>query len=194
MASPVIIIYGQKVQKRVLYHMDFDYTIFPLWDRAKDISLILFHEKSFCNAEPGHRICRIGLCAAHPQFLFYAKRDSPVTQMQDKIIGIAKEMVSDAVPVIPNYYSEKKWLINNITTLNWFAKTDNGVELDSSSAQNPPLSTNTIRPKWSSPFLEFRKHPHDVKTSRYEILPSALRAVQYDKSEWEVFSDIPIDV
>ena len=98
--------------------MEFDYTMFPLWDRAKGVSLLLFHEKSFRNAEPGHKIRRIGLCAAHPQHLFYAKRGSPVTQMQDKIIGIATEMVLGAAPVIPNYYSEKRWLINNISTSN----------------------------------------------------------------------------
>lgn len=155
----------------------------------------MFHEKSFGNAEPGHRIRRIGLCAAHPQHLFYAKRGSPVTQMQDKMIGIAAEMVSGAVPVIAKYYSEKKWLINNVRTLKSFAQIDTGAALDEMSpVQNPPVSTNTTGPKSSSPFLEFSERPYSVKTLQCEIPHSAIRAQQSDNSEWEVFSDIPADV
>ena len=85
MTSPVVIIYGQTVQERVLRHMQIEHTIFPLWDRADGVFLVLFHEKSFSNAEPGHKIRRIGLFASHPQRLFYKPQDSPIAQMQDKI-------------------------------------------------------------------------------------------------------------
>jgi len=130
MTSPVVIINGQTVQERVLRHMQIEHTIFPLWDRADGVFLVLLHEKSFSNAEPGHKIRRIGLFASHPQRLFYKPQDSPIAQMQDKIIGIATEMVPGAIPVIEKYYSKKKWLSNNVTTLKSFAQIDTDIPLD----------------------------------------------------------------
>lgn len=134
--------------------------------------------------------------------LFYEPQDSPIAQMQDKIIGIATEMVPGAVPVIEKYYSKKKWLSNNVTTLKSFAQIDTDIPLDEmTSLQDLSLSTSTTGPeptKRSSsllrPVLTFSECPHSVKTLLDEVLPSAIQALQSDKSEWTHFSDVPADV
>ncbi|MCJ1360291.1 MAG: hypothetical protein MMC33_010296 [Icmadophila ericetorum] len=174
----------------------------PLWDRADGVFLVLFHEKSFSNAEPGHKIRRIGLFASHPQCLFYEPQDSPIAQMQDKIIGIATEMVPGAVPVIEKYYSKKKWLSNNVTTLKSFAQIDTDIPSDEmTSLQDLSLSTSTRGPELTKrsssllrPVLTFSECPHSVKTLLDEVLPSAIQALRSDKSEWKHFSDVPADV
>lgn len=110
MTAKVEIIHGAKVQRRLLLTQDFD--VLPLWGDFEGVVLILAHEKDYCNGDTQFRLRRVMLMACHPQHMFYQPKGSAVAIRQDKTMVAAALMVRNCVPLVKNYFAEKKWFPN----------------------------------------------------------------------------------
>lgn len=80
MTAKVEIIYGAKVQRRLLLTQDFD--VLPLWGDFEGIVFILAHEKDYSNRKTQFRLCRVMLMACQPQLtagVFGAKKELSFT-------------------------------------------------------------------------------------------------------------------
>jgi len=108
MAAKVEIIYGQKVQRRLLVTQEFE--VLPLWGEFEGVVLMLAYEKSYGNCDHRYQFRRIMLLAPHPQRMFYEPQESHLAQRLDKTMTAATRMVRNAVPLVPGYFSQKKWL------------------------------------------------------------------------------------
>lgn len=96
MQAKVEIIYGQKVQSRLLKTQAFE--IFPLWGRFEGLTLFLALETSYANKDPRFQLRRVMLMASHPQHIFYCSRNSDTTLRQEKIMEAATLMTGNKVP------------------------------------------------------------------------------------------------
>ena len=68
--AKVIIIYGKKVQERIMGDPDYKLTILPLWDPLDGYYIAIDHKINYKNADKEFIVRRILLFAAHPQRLF----------------------------------------------------------------------------------------------------------------------------
>lgn len=107
--AKVIIIYGSKLQQRILGNANLLSTVLPLWGWLKDVSLLLDHEVNYKNADPRFKLGRVLLFAVHPQRLFYEPRNSATTARQDQITPAAAQIVSGEINCVEGYYTNKIW-------------------------------------------------------------------------------------
>ncbi|KAF3076486.1 hypothetical protein CFAM422_000971 [Trichoderma lentiforme] len=108
MTAKVEILYGKKLQQRVLQTQGFE--ILPLWGEFEGVVLLLALESSYGNADPRYRFRRIMLVASHPQHMFYQSRGNATALRQDKVMEAAALMVCSAVPWVGGYFSDKLWM------------------------------------------------------------------------------------
>ncbi|PCH05607.1 Hypothetical protein PENO1_021470 [Penicillium occitanis (nom. inval.)] len=108
MQAKVEIVYGQKVQSRLLQTQAIQ--ILPLWGKFEGLILFLALEKGYSNQDSRFQLRRIMLMASHPQHIFYCARNSDTTLHQEKIMEAATLMTNNAVPWVDGYFTQKKWL------------------------------------------------------------------------------------
>lgn len=108
MQAKVEIVYGQKVQSRLLQTQAI--WVLPLWGNFEGLILFLALEKGYSNKDPRFQLRRIMLMAGHPQHIFYCARNSDTTLHQEKIMEAATLMTNNAVPWVDGYFTQKIWL------------------------------------------------------------------------------------
>ncbi|KAK1769649.1 hypothetical protein QBC33DRAFT_604725 [Phialemonium atrogriseum] len=109
MMAKVEILYGEKVQSRVLTN-GLNFEVLPLWGEFEGVSLLLVFENSYRNKDLRFELWRIMLIAYHPQFMFYQSRNNDCATRQDKTMVAAARMVGNAVPLVDRYFADKIWL------------------------------------------------------------------------------------
>jgi len=109
MVAKVEVVYGDKIQKRILNNRKSEYTILPLWDWLEGVFLALAHESNYSNADPNHQFRRVLLFATHPQRLFFEPPGSQTPRRQDNVISAAAQMVGGHIPVVKDYFQKKIW-------------------------------------------------------------------------------------
>lgn len=107
--AKVEVVYGAKVQKRLLQRPDARYTILPLWGELKGLLLFLAHESNYGNADPRYSFRRAIFFATHPQRIFYTSRGAPEAIHQDHIIAAAVRMAGEDTPIIEDYHRNRRF-------------------------------------------------------------------------------------
>lgn len=108
--AKVIVVYGKKVQDRIMENPKRKLTTLPLWGEFDGQFIVLDHEKNYRNADKHFIPRRILIFAAHPQHLFYKPRQDKILQKQDIITVMATRMAAAGVPYEGDYYANKKWM------------------------------------------------------------------------------------
>ena len=107
--AKVAIVYGEKVQKRILNNQHRQFVALPLWDWLDGIVLIAESESGFDNQVQGEVFRRVLLFARHPQRLFYEKEGSSILIDQDRITKAAVLMSNESITYQENYYRQRRW-------------------------------------------------------------------------------------
>lgn len=102
--AKVEIVYGRKVQERLLRNLKNQYTVLPLWGEFEGIFVFLSHKSNYGNTDPGYEFRRALFFATHPQRMFCETQGWPVTQIQDRIIAAAVRMAKIDATVIADYH------------------------------------------------------------------------------------------
>lgn len=110
--AKVIIMYGKKVQERIMGDPNYQLTILPLWDMLDGYYISIDHESNYKNADKEFIVRRILLFAAHPQRLFYEPLQSEISRRQDVITFMATCMAATDLPCRDQYYANKLWRQN----------------------------------------------------------------------------------
>lgn len=159
---------------------------------------MLANERNCRNSDAQFRFRRVILLSCHPQNMFYQRKNSEVAIRQDKVMMAAARMVRNCVPLVQDYYSEKKWY----SCVPARFKTDElrllarGLE---TKQQAPPLTilsrdeNTSSQSELTSPWdIFFSKYPHSNNTLR-KLIPPALDALKNcDHSDsWRLPPDLP---
>lgn len=196
MKAEVEIIWGQKVQRRLIQTEDI--AVLPLWGDFKDVVIMLGYERNYCNADPRFRFRRVFLLACHPQHMFYQRKNSRVAIRQDKVMLAAARMVRNCVPWVQSYYSEKKWY-SCVSSLLKIREIKLLAQILETKQQMPLLTIQSVDENTTSQLLStgiwdvfFSDRPHSNDKLR-ELIPPALDALKMCKSSasWQLPSDLP---
>lgn len=194
MEAKVELVYGKKVQQRLLQTHDFE--ILPLWAEFEGLIVLLSRESNYGNADPLFSFRRIILTPCHPQHMFYQRRHSEVAVRQDKIMLAAARM-AQRKDWIPGYYSEKKWY-------NCMAKSSvaraleemKGSEMhDLTILQSDETTIDRLSPTGIWDDMLFADRPFSNAELR-DMIPPALRALKDPErlKEWQSPADMPASV
>lgn len=110
--AKVIVLYGKKVQERIMGNPKRNITVLPLWDKFEDHFIALDHEENYTNNDTSFTLRRILLFAAHPQRLFYEPLRSKTATEQDMVTIMATRMAGSELRCIDGYYANKYWRRN----------------------------------------------------------------------------------
>ena len=196
MMAKVEIIYGLKVQQRLLETHSFE--LLPLWGDFDGITVLLSYESNYANRDVRFRFRRAMLMVTHPQRMFFERRQIFRSIRQDKTMLAASLMVRGSVPWIKDYFSERKWFAHVPSLLQIKERS----ALEEISEHNLEMSAATIlsvdepvelascqnRGAWDSFFNEM---PHSNDAFR-ELIPLALEALDAsDPYRWETPDSMP---
>lgn len=105
--AKVIILYGGKVQKRLLKVRKFAFLL--LWGRFKGILVGLDREDNYKEPDNRYRFRRVFFFAKHPNHLMYQAKGNDVLKRHDLITEAAAEMAGESDLAQANFYCNKLW-------------------------------------------------------------------------------------
>ena len=193
--AKVEVVYGAKVQKRLLRRPDARYAILPLWGDCKGILLFLAYESNYENANIRYNFRRAILFAAHPQRMFYTPRGAPEAIQQDRIVAAAIRMAGEDTPIIEDYHQNRRF--NTFTSGTSF--------LADAILCSPPSTISDRRSQDLKCIAElsakgsvesadwyglFNPKPHSYQTM-LQLLPKALQSFESSAEEWNHPSEFP---
>lgn len=109
--AKVIIVYGVKVQQRLLESRVF--TFLPLWDEYDGVLVVLDRECTYRGPDVKYKFSRAFLFAKHPNYLMYQQKGNKVLIRQDVITKAAANMAGVGYLVKLNFYRDKLWSRDN---------------------------------------------------------------------------------
>lgn len=109
--AKVIIVYGVKVQKRLLESRVF--TFLPRWDEYDGVLVVLDRECTYREPDVKYKFRRAFLFAKHLNYLIYQQKGNKVLIRQDVITKAAANMAGVGYLVKPNFYRDKLWSRDN---------------------------------------------------------------------------------
>jgi hypothetical protein len=202
MLAKVEVIFGKKVQKRILQQQEID--ILPLWGEFEGVLLLLAHETSYGNQDIRYKLRRVMLIACHPQHMYYHSAGDSISIRQEKTLAVAVLMTGDRnIPWIQGYYSKKLWLrlVPNTVRLRRELQV-NEVIRKLNLTHSPTILKEDEMSKGSDQMVYsgswdvevFNKKPYSNEELREIIIPSALEAIQTasrTSTEWKQLTDFP---
>jgi hypothetical protein len=190
--AKVVILYGSKLQRRVLRDATFKFTILPLWDWLEGVFLFLDYESNYENADTMFRLRRVLLFAVHPQRVFYEPRGSATLTRQDKITLAAVQMAGGGINCTPDYYANKRWqklIMGTLVLACARAAIDERILKEIDNDLQDPRPITSLEGAWSE---YFNAAPHSNEQLR-KLTIEALKTWQKgdEGEDWRDPSDFP---
>lgn len=200
--AKVELVYGKKADRAIMENPLIKKTVVPLCGKYSRVNLIIVHEESCRNAQPGFLYRKVLILAYHPQRLFYEQLGSKYLERQEYSIATAAAMAG--VHHIPGYYSHRIWIklqppskLRHLETVLGrqnlraiLAAIENPKIVQEEAFTFPMPSGEGIEdedPNWETSFVH---NPHS-NTKLLELLPAAIAAQNQVDEEWTDPSSFP---
>src|SRR2546423_1859777 len=179
-------------------------TVLPLWGEYSGLVLLLIHEESCRNAQPGLMFRKILVLGHHPQRLFYEHIGSHYLVHQEKMAAAAAAMAG--VHHVPSYYSDRLWQTirppskqrhmetvlgkqsaRAIAAAMEAARTIKGETGPNTDSSDEDVVEESEDKTWDG---SFEDNPHSNK-KLVELLPAAIDAAGQTDQDWTGPSSFP---